>query len=220
MEAIARSAEAGLVGEVGRIDHQGVAVPAPDRVAQPLADGRRRMAAVHPDDAHVVHHLRQNHHGIGRLHDLMQVVVEVGGKNRRSGSRAETEQAAFGERTNLRVVVGVRPLESRIVLAGGLVGCRPRRIVGGAAPLLRFGRQRRHAAVGRVDDEGRALLAVDRGEMRPGIEPEIVIAADISVRPRRSVAPFGRGRAVALDRCRERLGSTGDVLFELRRLWV
>jgi hypothetical protein len=61
-----------------------------------------------------VHHLGEDHHVVGRLHDLMEVVVEVVRQDRRAGRRAEAQQAPFAERTTFGIVVGARWLESRI----------------------------------------------------------------------------------------------------------
>jgi hypothetical protein len=76
VQVLARTAEARLVGEVRRVDHERVAFPASDRVAHPLAHGCRQMRGVHADDAGVVDHLGENHHVRRRLHDLVEVVVE------------------------------------------------------------------------------------------------------------------------------------------------
>ena len=68
-----------LRGQVGRLDDQRLALPVGARVAQPLADPRSQMpAAVQRDDPRVVDHLHQDHDVVGRLQNLIVVVVEAG----------------------------------------------------------------------------------------------------------------------------------------------
>src|SRR5438552_467513 len=43
VQVLARAAELRLVREVGRVDDERIALPMPDRVAHPFADGRRQV---------------------------------------------------------------------------------------------------------------------------------------------------------------------------------
>jgi hypothetical protein len=85
--------------------------------------------------------------------------------------------------------------------------------------LRRFG-ERGDAPVGRIDQQRRAFASVDRREMRAGIEPEIVVAADVAVRPRRSIAARRRRGAVGVDRRVELFAALGDLLLAFLRLFV
>ena len=149
----------------------------------------------------------------------MQVVVEVGRQDRRTRRRAEADQAPLGERTNLRVVVGLGPFEPRIVLPRGLVRSRPAVVAGRAALPRRLG-QRRHTTVRGVDQQRRALLAVDHREVRSGIEPEVVVTADVAVRSRRAVAAFRRRLAITVDRRVQAGAALRDLRLALFRLVV
>ena len=55
---------------------------------------------------------------------------------------------------------------------------------GGGAPLgralPRLGRERRHAAIRRIDDDRAARQTIDPHDAIAGIEPEIVVAADLA----------------------------------------
>ena len=96
------------------------------------------------------------------------------------------------------------------------------------APALRCrasGGERRHAAVGRVDDERAAVFAVDDRHAIAGVDPEVVVAADVAGRAGRAVAALGRGRAVRiarlgqpLDAVRHALLDPGDHVRRERRL--
>jgi hypothetical protein len=66
-----------------------------DRVAHPFANGFRQVLRIHPDNARIVHHLGEDHHGVLGLHDLMKIVVEIVRQRRWSGCRTESEQTAF-----------------------------------------------------------------------------------------------------------------------------
>src|SRR5262249_26041459 len=89
-------------------------------------------------------------------------------------------------------------LEPRIVLARGLIGGRPD-VAREALP--RLWRHLRHAAIRRIDHERRALAAVDGRVLRSRVDPEAVVAADVS---------GGTGRTVTAERRR------GTIAFELR----
>ena len=156
--------------------------------------------------------------GVLRLHDLVEVVVEVGRQNRRARRRAEADDASLAERTLLGIVVGVGAFEPWVVFANGLVRRRPedaRRI-----PCLRFIGELGDAAVWRVDEERCALASVDRRVARSGIEPEIVVAADVAVRPRRPIAARRRRGAIGVDRRVEFLAPRGHLLLEILCVFV
>ena len=65
--------------------------------------------------------------------------------------------------------------------------------------LHRLGLDRRHAAVGRIDDDRRAPLAVDDDRRVAAVDPEVVVAADVARGARRAVA--ADRRCVASCRC-------------------
>ena len=216
VQVLARASEAGLVGEVGRVDDQRVALPPADGVAEPFPDRLRQVLAVHPDDARVVHHLGEDQHGILGLHDLVQVVVEHG-QHRRPGRRPEPEQAPLAERTALHVVVGGRSLEAGIVLLR--VGGRPREC-GRREPLPRLRRHRGDAAVRRIDNHRHALLPVDGEVLGAVVDPEVVVAADVARRAGRPVAAGRRRCAIAAARQRRPRDALGALALEPRRFFL
>jgi len=110
-----------------------------------------------------VDHFHQDHHVIGRLHDLQVVVIEIIRHERRR--RAEGQQAALGKGTILWMIV--------LAAAHRHLGAR-------LLARARFLRQRGNAAIGRIDDERAATLAIDDRDTLTRIEPEIVVAADIA----------------------------------------
>src|SRR5271170_1634278 len=57
MQVLSRSAESSLVGEIGSVHHQRVAVPMANRVPKPLVNALGRMRSVDADNTSVVHHL-------------------------------------------------------------------------------------------------------------------------------------------------------------------
>src|SRR5204862_8347763 len=125
---------------------------------------------------------------------------EVVRQRRRTRRRSESHETPLAERTPLGIVVGAgRALEAGIVFARGRI--RRRRLVTRLhRALARLGGNRRHAAFGRIDHERRALFAVDDGVLRAGIDPEAVVAADVSGRADRAVAADRRGFAVRFER--------------------
>jgi hypothetical protein len=77
----------------------------------------------------------------------------------------------------------------------------------------RFRRQRGNAAIGRIDDERAAALAIDDRDALTRIEPEIVVAADIARGARRSVAALRRSGAIRIARLVQPIAAIGDGLL-------
>ena len=70
-QVLAGASELLLFVEVGRLDNQGVPLPAASRVTHPLTDGWSDMRpAVKRDDASFTHHLVENRHVLRSLQDL------------------------------------------------------------------------------------------------------------------------------------------------------
>jgi hypothetical protein len=115
---------------------------------------RQVVRAVERYDSRVVHHLVQDDHVVGSLEELHVVVV---GARVHRGTGVEAKDAALEGAAVLRAV--------RIAAKGG-AAC------GGAVPRGR--RQRRQAAVGRIDEERRPQVA---GELPAVVPPEVVVAA-------------------------------------------
>ena len=132
-----------------------------------------------------------------RLYDLMQVVVQHG-KRRRTGRGPESQQTTLAKWTAFGVVVRAwRGIEPRIVFTSLLVGRRPGRA---RHALLRFRRELRDAAVRRVDQNRGALPAVDGHVAGAVVDPEVVVATDISRRAGRTISAGGRRVPVAAAR--------------------
>ena len=169
--------------EVGGFDDERVAFPTADRVAHPGRDVVGQVLALEADHSRVVDHLDEDHDVIGRLHDLVVVVVDVR-QHRRAARRAEAHEAAFAQGATLR------PIESQR-RARGLKGFEP---FGGI----------RHLAVRWIDDERSASLAVHDVQSRPGIQPEGVVAARIARRSRlyARIGGFRIGRREQRERVR------------------
>ena len=145
-----------------------------------------------------------------RLDDLLEVVVEHR-QHRRTGDRPEAHDAPFAERPLLGVVVGARrPRLDVLGRVGGRRRAQPRLV-----PLHRFGQRRRNPAVRRIDDDRRAVLAVDLVVGIAGIDPEVVVAPDVPRRARRTVAADRRRLAVAVARSRTIFTPGGVGAFEL-----
>ena len=182
--------EGRAIPEVGGLHDQGVTLPVPDRIPQPLPDLRRIVLGVHPDDPRIVVHLGQDHDVVFGLHDPLLVVVEDR-QHRRAGRGAEPEQAALRERPLLHVVerarriqTGLEPVRGAVVLTrapattpsrGGCVSGDPR-----LGP-------RRIPAVRGIDEDGGAPLPVDLERPGARVDPEGVVAPDV---------PRGTGRPV------------------------
>ena len=208
--------------EVGGLHHQRIALPVADGVAAVGDHVFGQMLRVQPDRPRPVHPLDHDQHMVVALHDGLHVVV--GGGASRDGERHVETAVADGQA--LRVVVRIGALRKPPGLARilGLVVRSERR----AARLARL-RDGRAAAVGRIDDDRRAVLAVDLvvvAVMAAAVEPVPVVAArrigsrtvDAAV-PR---LPFERLQALAVGvQGRDRLvdagmGKTLELLDLLR----
>ena len=145
-----------LVGEGGRLDDEGVALPVPPRVAEPLADVRRDVrSAVGRDQPELVEHLVQHDHPAFRLQDVVVHVVAL----QRDEGQAVGEAALAG--------VGVRVGVERPHAVARRVGRQP----------LASGRRPRDAPVGRVGDQRRPAVA--RHHLA-AVHPELVVGADVA----------------------------------------
>ena len=136
----------GVLGEVGDLDHQRVAFPAPARVAHPEPDVRcYRRAPVDRDVAEQVVPLVEQDHRVGRLQELVRVVA-----HRQVAARHGGRQALDARIEVLQLV----PLRHDLFATLG-------------GPLLQ-----RDLAVRRIHDH-RLLLAHDVGRVgMAGEEPE------------------------------------------------
>ena len=146
-------------------------------------------ATVDRDDPRVVDHLVVDHHVAGRLDDLVRVVVS----GREHAGRRATRDAAIPHAHELVRIAFVRAVV--------------------VARRFRFGTQR-HAAVRRVDDERGAQ---SRHDAIARIEPELVVAADVSA-TRPSVFIAARRRLLPLDRLGLRFGQKRLVAQARRAL--
>src|SRR5690606_19973389 len=154
----------GLLGmDVHRLDHQRVALPPADGIAQPRLDGvglvlRVGLAGGDRNDAGVVDHLHDDDDVVLRLHDLVVVVVD-GVEHPRPARAGKADQAAFGDGQSLRAFVqGFTPFRAGLgarLLAGGRDG---------------------DAAVRGIDQPGRAEFTLYRRELDARIDPEGVVA--------------------------------------------
>src|SRR5262245_7051699 len=207
VQILARAAIVVLRAEIGHVDDERVAFPAPARVAEPLADvGRQMRAAIHHDAAlpalalaHVVVH----RDAARRLHDPPEAAAAVAGAEFRQpdGQAAVRQRALLGAvmAVHARRVVAGRKLVAprrgcRIVLAAGASGlielARLRRLHQGQAEFAIGGddlgglrRHRRDAAVGRIDDRRRALAGALHGA-------ELVVVGARDVQLAATLAPF------------------------------
>ena len=160
--------------EVGGVDDERVALPLADRVAEPEPLIRRWVLRIHAHDACVVDHLDEDHHVVLGLHDALEVVVEarkVGAAPVNPSRQRSLMRATRGRRRG----PGPRDHPPR-----GAVVRAPE--PGGARQLAasRRRRHRRHAAVGRIDEDRGRELAVDGEGLGAAIDPEPVVAADVA----------------------------------------
>jgi hypothetical protein len=123
----------------------------------------------------------------------------------RAASSGRRQQTALGERAILGMVV--------LAAAHRQLGAR----LPGASALLR---QRWNAAVGRIDDERAAALAVDDRDALTRIEPEIVVAADIARGAVDPSPPLWRRGPVRIARLVETIAAIDDGLLHPRRRFL
>src|SRR5439155_10246799 len=151
MQVLARALKIGLRTEVRHIDDEGVAFPAPTRVAVPLADAGRQVGpSIHDDvalPALSLTHVVEDRDATRRLHDPAEAPAERGAEFGQPGG-----QAALPQRHVLRGIVAID--------AAGVVARRTfsasrrrRRIVfaaaaGGRPVLARVGRLQQSKAEG------------------------------------------------------------------------
>ena len=152
-------------------------------------------APVERDDAGVVDHLVEDHHGVGRLEQLHVVVV---GARRHRRPAVEAQDAALRERPVLgafRHHAGERPGERARTLAP----------LGGPGDL----------AVGGIDDQRRAPVL---RQVAAVVHPELVVGAlDVAAEPERLV---GAVPAIGVERVGGGRGELGCRLFRRKALQV
>ncbi len=170
--------QARLATEVDCLDDERVAFPAAARVAGPLAQ-RGMRSAVGRDDAGVVHHLVDDHHVSGGLHNLQVVVVGARG-HRRTG--IEADEAAVGESPVLVRVAeaGVRSLRPFCVPAARGLG-------------------ERNCPVRGIDNERRAFVG---RQPAATLVPELVVRQHAAFGPRRvprARLPFDRIEQITIE---------------------
>ena len=91
---------------IGRLDHEHITLPVAPGVTHPWTYVLRQPWAVaNLDDPSVVYHLRHDHDVVGGLHDRIVIVVEPIGQHRWASIAAEGYETAFGDRSDLWVVV-------------------------------------------------------------------------------------------------------------------
>ncbi|MQA28451.1 MAG: transposase [Luteitalea sp.] len=130
-------------GEVGRLDDEGLTLPAAARIPGPLADRRWQVGApIERDDADVVDHLVQQHHILGGLQHLHVRVVAPAG-HRWAG--VEADDAAYAQ--TVWPYLGNPPSRRRGIVVHILPGLFQRRL-----ELLRRGSEWRKGAIRRVHD--------------------------------------------------------------------
>src|SRR5262245_7672551 len=95
-----------LVGEIRRLDDQGLTFPVANRIPRQAADvGRQMWTSIERDNARLVDHLHENHHVTWSLDDLIVVVIGAR-QHRRTGAVHENASHAQG-----LVLCGVRSEE-------------------------------------------------------------------------------------------------------------
>src|SRR5271155_1134338 len=85
--------------EIGRIDHQRIAFPVADRIAQPLMNLWADMLPSDPYNTDLMKIPGQNHHEVRRLHDLVESI-----EGRRRNRSAAVGKASFAEGPILHAV--------------------------------------------------------------------------------------------------------------------
>src|SRR5690606_17942016 len=118
--------------------------------------------AVNLDDTHIVVHLDVDHHRVGRLHNLVVVVVHHVVHGRTSGT-AKADQAAVAHRSHFGAVVHSR-------VATGFVA-HPESL--GSYQTAFHGV--RDLSVLWFNDPGGTVLTLDEGVGAAGINPEVVV---------------------------------------------
>src|SRR5579871_1349354 len=126
------------------------------------------MFGVEANDPRVVVHLDFDRYRLGRLNDLVVVVVKAVGKHRRTGVATEPDDASFTLRACFIIKIGVRPLRRRTGRSPLAISSCTRLLAGDGLWNL---------AIWRGDERG-AGLAVHPHDFAARIEPEIVVAAD------------------------------------------
>src|SRR5262245_28283801 len=126
-----------LVGEIRRLDDQGLAFPAANRVPRQASNvGRQMWTSIERDNARLMDHLNENHHVTRPLDDLIVVVIGAR-QHRRTGAVHENASHAQG-----LVLCGVGGA------AHALPRFCPRRV-----PFLSFFGHRGELPIGRIEDE-------------------------------------------------------------------
>ena len=193
---IPRGAEKrGLVGEVRGVDHQGIAFPRPDGIAQPLAQNGRFVLRIHANVPGVVVHFVQDHYVILGLHDLLQVVVHHRQRGR-PGAGPECQQTPLGGGAQLRVVVRAGRDSFLYPPRIAAIGTIELAALHGALASLRGHGWK--AAVLRFGNNGGAPLAVDLEGPDAPIHPQRIVSAHVARRTLRSVSASWRRRAVRI----------------------
>src|SRR6185503_7123111 len=136
-QRFARASEVGLVGEVGDLDDERVALPVTAWITQVLTDALADVrTAINRDDACLVNHLVREHDVARTLHDPEDVAV---------AARVDHDMRPTVTRDDTAIAeTAIGPGIGRTAAASGL-GSR-------CLTRARLRRQWRHAAVGRIDD--------------------------------------------------------------------
>src|SRR5262249_60402589 len=132
--------------------------------------------------------------------------------------RVEAGGASLGECPLLGFVVRVRTLETWIVLVRALIRCEqppPRGVA-----FARLGLHRRYASIGRIDQNRRPLPSVHGVVVRSGIEPEVVVTANVAVGTGTAVAARGWRGSIPADRRVAVRVLCRDAVLESLRLFV
>src|SRR5258708_11413393 len=119
VKILARPLKIGLRTEIRHIDHEGVALPVPTRVAVPLANVCRQMGAPVHDDialpALALTHVVEHRDAAGGLHDAPEADA-ICDRSTRADLRHPTHQAAHSQRSVLRTMIAI---DGRGVVARG-----------------------------------------------------------------------------------------------------